>query len=297
MLGAAVLMLPRGTPVRYAGLLLMLPMLLPAANTPGRTEAQIDFMDVGQGLAVLLTDRNYLMVYDTGPGNGLVGEAEWDMVRGTLQPMIKATGKSPDLIIASHADLDHAGGLKRLQAVYPYARYLASLPEKRAGIRSCQAPVAWMTENLGFRVLHPSTGLPYLGNDSSCVISVNGQGLSLLLSGDISRVVERRLVQNGLEQHAILSVPHHGSSTSSSQLLIDAVKPSLALISAAFNNRFDFPRADVLDRYSKARIQTLTTAQCGGIRITTDVNGGFTMESARVTRKTIWRWPAAPTCP
>jgi len=69
------------------------------------------------------------------------------------------------------------------------------------------------------------------------------------------------------------------------------------LISAGINNRFGFPRADVLERYAKAHIPTLNTAQCGGIRITTDVTGGFRMESARVKRKTIWRWPAVTECP
>jgi len=296
MLGAVVILLPRGVPGRYAGLLLMFPMMLPAAHSPGRTETRIDFMDVGQGLAVLLSGRDYLMVYDTGPGNGLAGDTGWDMVAGTILPMIKATGKAPDLIVASNADLDHAGGLERLHAAYPNAQYLASLPRKRAAISPCRAPARWMSEDFKFKVLHPSTGLPYLGNDSSCVISVNGPGLSLLLSGDISRVVEQRLVDNGLEQHAILSAPHHGSSTSSSQVLIDAVKPSWVLISAGFNNRYGFPREDVLKRYSKAHIRTLNTAQCGGIRITTDADAGFEVEFARVSRKTIWRWPADESC-
>ena len=296
MLGAAIVLLPRGVRGRYAGLLLMLPIMLPIGASLDKGEAQIDFLDIGQGLSVLLTARDYLMVYDTGPGDGLAGEAGWDMVAGTIQPMIKATGKTPDLIVASNADLDHAGGLKRLQLAYPNSQYLASLPRNRAGIRPCYSPDEWETEDLTFRVLHPSSGLPYLGNDSSCVISVNGPGLSLLLSGDIGRVVEQRLVYNGLEQHAVLTAPHHGSSTSSSQDLIDALKPSLVLISAGSNNRFGFPRADVLERYSKAHVPTLNTAQCGGIRISTDANGGFRLESARVSRKAIWRWAADKSC-
>jgi competence protein ComEC len=297
MLGATIVLLPRGVRGRYAGLLMMLPMMLPSANPLGRAETQIDFLDIGQGLAVLLTARDYLMVYDTGPGNGLAGDAGWDMVAGTIQPAIKATGRTPDLIVASNADLDHAGGLKRLQLAYPNSQYLASLPSARNGIRPCQTPDEWATENLTFRVLHPSPGLPYLGNDSSCVISVNGPGLSLLLSGDIGRNVEQRLVYNGLESHTILTAPHHGSSTSSSQVLIDTLRPSLVLISAGSDNRFGFPRADVLRRYSKAHIPTLNTAQCGGLRITTDANGGFRVESARVSRQAIWRWPAIEECP
>ncbi len=296
MSGAAIIMLPRGTPGRPAAWLLILPMLLPNGYSHGRTETQIDFLDVGQGLAVLLSNQDYLMVYDTGPGNGLISKAGWDMVAGTIRPMIKATGKSPDLIVVSHADLDHAGGLERLNAGYPSARYLANLPRKRANTPFCKAPLTWMGGDLKFRVLHPSTGLPYLGNDSSCVISVNGPGLSLLLSGDISRVVEQRLVDRGLEQHNILTAPHHGSSTSSSQALIDAVMPSWVLISAGTNNRFGFPRKDVIKRYSQAHIPTINTAECGGIRITTTVNGDFKIKSARVGRRAIWRWPADENC-
>jgi len=296
MLGAAVIMLPRGVPGRHTGLLLMLPMLLPYSSSLDKTQTQLDFLDVGQGLAILLSDRDYLMLYDTGPGNGLPGESRWDMVAGTIQPMLRATGRSPDLIVASHADLDHAGGLERLRHAYPDAQYLASLPKTRPGIRPCTTPWTWQTDNLEFKVLHPSSGLPYLGNNSSCVISVRAPGLSLLLGGDISNVVEQRLVSEGLGHHDILVAPHHGSSTSSSQALLGAVKPSLALISSGANNRFGFPREDVLNRYAKAHIPTLNTAQCGGIRITTDETGNFRVESARAVNKAIWRWPADVNC-
>jgi competence protein ComEC len=297
MLGAAVALLPRGVPGRFAGLLLMLPLFVPADNAAGKTETQVDFLDVGQGLSILLATRDYLLVYDTGPGNGLEGDAGSDLVAGTIQPMIRATGKIPDMVIASHADLDHAGGLETLRSTYPNAVYLANLRTARPGISACSKPAAWQAGHLGFRVIHPSPSLPYLGNDSSCVISVNGPGLSLLLSGDISRVVEQRLVDEGLSQHAILSAPHHGSSSSSSQALLDAVRPSWVLISSAAGNRFGFPRPDVLERYAKAHIPNLNTALCGGIRITSDGRGVFGIKSARVSRNAIWRWPAIKECP
>ena len=167
----------------------------------------------------------------------------------------------------------------------------------RIGISPCTAPGRWVKDNLEFRVLHPSPGLPYVGNDSSCVISVNGPGLSLLLSGDISRTVEQRLIHEGLEPHAILTAPHHGSSTSSSKELIDTVAPEWVIVSAASGNRFGFPRTDVLERYAKAHVPTLNTAQCGGIRITTNVMGDIRLSSARVSRGGIWRWPAVRDCP
>ena len=297
MLGALIILLPRGLPGRYAGLLLMLPMLFPVTNTLQINETQTDFLDVGQGLSILAGSRDYLLLYDTGPGNGLADEDGWDMVTGTIQPMIAARGQIPDLIVASHADLDHAGGLDRLQTIYPQSEFMASLRDTRDGIRQCRAPAAWSTGGMRFKILHPSAGLPYLGNDSSCVISVRSQGLSLLLSGDISKQVEQRLVNDGLGMHAILSVPHHGSSTSSSGALIKAIDPELAVISAAASNRFGFPRADVIKRYEQAKVRVVNTADCGGIRITTDSHGTFEVDSARVSRNTIWRWEASSDCP
>jgi len=200
-------------------------------------------------------------------------------------------------VIASHADLDHSGGLESLMSAYPGAEYLASLPERSPGIDPCHVPRHWDWDGLGFEVLHPSPGLPYLGNDSSCVVSVRGPSVSLLLTGDISHVVERRLAGRGLGTHTVLVAPHHGSSTSSSRALIDAVRPRWAIISAASGNRFDFPRADVLGRFSKAGVQTLNTAHCGGIRMIAGARGEPAVQSARVTRKAIWRWPAGDECP
>jgi competence protein ComEC len=297
MFGAVILFLPRGIPIRAAGLLLMLPMLLPPGRLSSSMTAQIDFLDVGQGLAVLVASPDYLMLYDTGPGNGIAGEGGWNLVRSSIAPMIKSTGRSPDMIVVSHADLDHAGGLAQLQIDYPDSQFLASLPAARIGVQDCQSPKAWLGGSLDFTVLHPSVGLPYLGNDSSCVISVKTSGLSLLLSGDISQVIERRLVSNYTLKHDIVTVPHHGSSTSSSQIFIHAVEPRLALISAASNNRFGFPRKDVMDRYAKAEVMTLNTADCGGIRLALESSGELQVKSARSTRAAIWRWPGSLSCP
>jgi competence protein ComEC len=110
-------------------------------------------------------------------------------------------------------------------------------------------------------------------------------------------MVEQRLVDNGLSQHDLLSVPHHGSATSSSRVFVDAVQPLLALVSAGWNNRFNFPRDDVIERYRKNRTPVLNTAQCGGIRVTANPGTGLRVESARLARRAIWRWPPGELCP
>jgi len=295
-LGAIVLMLPRGVPLRFLGLLLLMPLLLPASSDLGVDDTRIDLLDVGQGLAVLVSGQGYQLLYDTGPGNGLAGEDGWDLVDSTICPVINASGDRPDMIVASHADLDHSGGLQRLMSTYPEARFIGSLPEQHPGIGRCAAPRRWVQGRHTFEIRHPSTGLPYLGNASSCVFSIHGSGLSLLLGGDINDVVEKRLVMEGLGQHDVLVAPHHGSSSSSSRDLINAVQPSVALVSAAADNRYAFPHAEVLERYAASGVPVLDTALCGGVRITADASGAIRIKSARQERSAIWRYPADKKC-
>ena len=295
--GALMIILPRGAPARYAGPLLMLPMYLPASPAIPENGALVDFLDVGQGLSVLVGDRKHLLLYDTGPGNGQTGQTGWDLVRGVVRPMITARGQHPDRLVVSHGDLDHAGGLDHLRAIFPSTQVLANLPVEMHGVEQCHAPFYWSAGNLEFNVLHPSSGFPYLGNDSSCVVSVTAPGFSLLLSGDISHVVERRLVAEGLAPHTFVTAPHHGSSTSSSAAFLDALKPSIMLVSAGAGNRFGFPREDVLTRYDEVRATMLNTADCGGIRIAFRPGIRADIKSARLHRPAIWRWPAGDGCP
>ncbi len=297
MSGALALLMPRGIPGRLGGALLLLPLLVPAASRLAPDEVRVDLLDVGQGLSVLVSSNDYLLVYDTGPGNGLTGEAGWDTVTGVIQPLITATGRQPDRVVASNGDMDHAGGLAHLRQLYPHAHYQASLRKQRTGIEPCIAPAAWSSASMNFNILHPSVGLPYLGNDSSCVISMRAGKLSLLLSGDISRVVEHRLVSAGLQPHRLLTVPHHGSLTSSSTLFIEQVNPALALISSGPSNRFGFPRNEVLARFAARGISTLNSGDCGGIRVIGDTAGHTAVKTARNSRAAIWRWPGAPGCP
>jgi competence protein ComEC len=252
---------------------------------------------VGQGLAVLVSGEGMQVLYDTGPGNGLSGEAGWDLVDGTIAPMINATGREPGLVVASHADLDHSGGLHRLLEVYPGAKFIGSFPEVVAGVSRCIAPMRWKARRYSLETLHPSAGLPYLGNASSCTLSIRGHGMSILLGGDINTAVEQRLAAEGLGAHDLLVAPHHGSSTSSSQVLLDATEPSLALVSAGADNRFGLPHDDVLERFERAGIPVVNTALCGGLRITVDAGGPYSVESARTERAAIWRYPAHDSCP
>jgi len=291
--GGTLLLLPRGLRCQAPAALLMLPLLLPA-QTAGAGNLQLEVLDVGQGTALLLQTSGKLLLYDSGPGDG----AGNDLVASVIHPAVLASGYSkPDRIVISHGDLDHAGGLASLQSLYPEIPLYASLREPQAGIRDCDDTLSWSWLESRFEVLHPSPFLPYKGNDSSCVLDVNTGQYKLLLTGDISSQVERRLLSRKLDVYRILLVPHHGSRSSSDPELLHATVPELAIATAGIGNRFDFPRREVLQRYADAGIPLISTDQCGAIRLEVEGAGPIKLQSARRQRSAPWRWPAGAACP
>jgi len=292
-IGALVLFLPRGFPHRWLGLLLFLPLYAPDPP-PADTEIELTVLDAGQGTALLLRSKEQLLVYDSGPGNGV----DFDLVDQVIRPGLLHSGLGPpDRILISHADLDHAGGMVRLQQHYPQTPLYASLPLPQGEVQTCQNTLSWNWGDIAFNVLHPSAYLPYLGNNSSCVLSIRMKTAGILLPGDISSSIEHRLVDLGIDTHTVLLVPHHGSNTSSSAAFLNVLKPSVALATAGLGNRFGFPRPEVRQRYMQAGIPLWSTGECGAIKLVLSDDGVFTARSARRVRHAPWRWPASDFCP
>jgi len=294
MLGGILLVLPGGFPGRWVGLFLLLPLLLPPGSRTERGSLLIEALDAGQGMAVLLSTENHTLLYDSGPGDG----RSQNLVNAVISPALANLGReAPERIIISHGDLDHAGGLSALLDHYPAAALLANLPVQPIGIETCHTGIAWRHDGFEFEVIHTSSALPYMGNNSSCVLSVVGQAGSVLITGDISRVVEERLGITTLAPHRIVFVPHHGSKTSSSTGFIAAVGPEIAIATTGLGNRFGFPREEIRQRYISAGSSFWSTGDCGALRILISADGDINAESARRKRNKIWRWPAAPECP
>jgi competence protein ComEC len=294
MLGGSLLLLPGGFPGRWLGLFLMLPLFLPPESRTERGSLLIEALDAGQGMAVLLSTENHTLLYDSGPGDG----RNKNVVDSVIIPAVANLGrKSPEQIIISHGDLDHAGGLAGLLQYYPSADLIANLPVQPSGLGRCHSGLAWRHDGYEFEVIHPSSSLPYMGNNSSCVLSVNGPGGSILFTGDIARVVEERLKITSLSPHRIVFVPHHGSKTSSSAEFIAAVNPELAIATTGLGNRFGFPREEIRQRYLNTGSKFWSTGECGALRVHVSADGAINAESARRKRNKVWRWPAAPECP
>ena len=294
MLGGMLLLLPAGVPGRWIGLFLLLPLFLPPGPRTERGSLLLEVLDAGQGTAVLISTEHHTLLYDSGPGDG----REQNLVNSVITPALAGLSRhAPEQIVISHGDLDHAGGLASLLKHYPTADLFANLHAQPHGIESCRFGLAWRHDGFEFKVLHPSAALPYLGNDSSCVLSVRGTGAGVLFPGDISSAIENRLVMSALKPHSILLIPHHGSKTSSSPEFISAVRPEASIAPASLGNRFGFPRDVIRQRYIDAGSKFWSTGECGAVRILLTADGNIHAKSARSKRNKIWRWPAAPGCP
>lgn len=294
MVGAVLLLLPRGFPLRWFGVAFLLPLFLGAADPVPEGGLHVEALDVGQGSAIVLATDTATLLYDTGPGDG----AGRDHVESVILPALAALGRpAPDRVVLSHGDLDHTGGLHSLLGHRAARSVSGSVPPGTVGVTPCETGQNWRWDDYAFRVLHPSAGLPYLRNNSSCVLSVE-QGLNnVLLPGDIEKSIEDRLILDGLAAYTLLFAPHHGSAGSSSDAFVDRVAPRLVIASAGIGNRFGFPRPEVRRRYLDQGARFWSTAACGALRVRFGAEGDWWAESARRASRRIWRWPPAETCP
>jgi competence protein ComEC len=120
-----------------------------------------------------------------------------------------------------------------------------------------------------------------VSDQDSLVLRISYGERSLLFTGDLEPKVEQALVEAGvLSRTDVLKVPHHGSGKSTGEAFLDQLRPSLAVISAGYENSYGHPHPNLLGRLEKARATALRTDVWGLITIRT--NGrGFELDTNR----------------
>lgn len=242
---------------------------------------QLVVFDVGQGLSVLIQRGTKAVLYDTGASY----PSGFTMVSAVILPYLQHAGVVQlDKMIISHSDNDHAGGLTELRESIPLNELIYNGDETDKNT-VCLQGNSFTWQNLHFEMLWPKD-IVSKENDDSCVLLISDGKYSVLLAGDITKKVEAALLQQYPNLSAdIITVPHHGSKTSSSELFISSVNPSFAVASAGYLNRWNMPVVEVVQRYQQQNVELLNTAQSGQII--------FTISDQGISKRSYYRdlWP------
>lgn len=247
----------RSSPVSLFSIILL---LCSWRNTGALPQWRVDMLDVGHGLAVVISRHGEATLYDTGH--------RWsggDAARSHILPWLAWQGLTVSHIILSHVHLDHIGGLESMQAAFPAATVRSALA--RPGHLPCRRGIQWRWQDLQFQVLWPPPEEKREGNNQSCVVVVTDGKWRVLLTGDLEAPAELQLVA---EQRAslaadLLQVPHHGSRTSSTPPFLRAVSATAAIASAARYSAWRLPAAQIIHRYEKYQVEWRDTALSGQI--------------------------------
>ena len=275
LLGAVILLSRNIGYKRFAGVLLLMPMLAFTPAQPADGDITVTFLDVGQGLSVVINTGSHVLVYDTGARFS----DRMNSGSSTLVPYLRQQGiKQLDLLIVSHGDNDHIGGAESLLAAYPGTPVMGQGIESLETVNkvACRAGDAWHWEGVNFTILHPDASHYKKTNNQSCVLRIEAPGGTVLLTGDIEKNIESRLLKSA-RQHLdsdILLVPHHGSKSSSTPEFIEATSPKIAIFASGYRNRYGLPSEVILQRYTQLSAKLYATGHHGAIEIKIDAEKG-----------------------
>lgn len=264
-LGALLLLLPRGVPLRPLGWPLLLLLVCPPRSNLPEGMAEIWQLDVGQGLSILVRTRHHALLYDAGPRLG-----DNDLGERVVLPTLRKLGVDGlDLMLISHAHADHAGGARAVAKGLPVKHVISGEPEElptqlQAG--ACESGRQWTWDGVNFELWRWAHARE--SNPKSCVLQIEANGERLLLTGDIDAAAERVLLDGPLAVPTDwLQSPHHGSRSSSSMALLAVLQPKAALISRGQGNSFGHPHPAVIARYRARGMTIHDSAEQGAIRL------------------------------
>lgn len=219
-------------------LYLLLLMCLLTLNNPIK---HVTFIDVGQGDATLISNLNYKILIDTGSAYN------YHKLKKTLYEEGVYT---LDYLLISHNDEDHCGNVDNLLNDFKIKKIVYD-----------KYDIAY--KDLYFNCL--DVGIFDNDNDNSVVYYLDINDYSFLFTGDISKNVERLIVNRyAIDKVNCLKVSHHGSATGTSSYFVGKILPNYAIIST--NGKYNHPHKETLDTLNSYLVDTLITKELGNIK-------------------------------
>lgn len=260
-----------------------------AAPTPEETETptpeptkeagemKVHFLDVGQGLSILVQSGEQTMIYDGGD------KSTSSFVVSYLQ---KQNVTTIDYLISSHYDSDHMAGLIGCLSAFDVKNVISSDYEHDSKLYqsfiqavadqglTMQHPAVGTEFSFGtgsFQILAPATIDPDDSNKNSVAIKLTNGDNSFIFTGDAESTSEAAMCASGIDLSCDVLVPgHHGSATATSWDFLQATVPEYAVISCGKDNQYGHPAKDVMDKLESMDIQVYRTDEQGTIVAVSD---------------------------
>jgi len=245
---------------------------------------KVVFLDVGQGDSIYIeTPDGHQMLIDGGPDARVLSQ---------LSQVMPFGDRSIDVVVATHPDADHIGGLPQILDTYEVSTFIENgvtsntkvyqsleqkiLKNKIKKIIALRGNSILLDKekNIHFDILFPDRDVSnFDSNDASVVGKLVYGNESFMLTGDATVYTENLIKWNesdAILKSQVLKLGHHGSHTSSSLPWLESVNPEISIISAGKDNRYGHPHKDILERLKDLKIPYLATYEKGNIIFKTD---------------------------
>lgn len=246
---------------------------------------KVYFLDVGQGDSILIQTKNNKKILIDGGKDKFVLEG--------LSRNLKSFDKKIDYIIGTHSDNDHIGGLLSVVANYDVGKVIVNPPADPKDTDYTKLIKALQDKNIPFHEAYSGDSIDLDGlkllflwpdeigiesiqeeNERSISTLIKYEEFEIFSAGDLNKEGEEDIFNYwaGLDTE-ILKLGHHGSKTSTSEMLLDKLTPEIAIVSAGKDNRYNHPSPEVIELLKAKEIKVYETLGEGDIRVRTDGEG------------------------
>lgn len=252
---------------------------------------KIYFIDVGQGdSCMIVTPKNKTILID---GGGSIN-SDFDVGENTLIPYILDRGFTKiDIVIISHFDNDHVGGIltllqelkvkkvyisKQTEKSKNYEEFVKLTSEKSIKVHEViSGNRIHIEKNLYFDVIWPTNKqiTTNILNNNAIVCNLHYKNFTMLFTGDIEEIAENEILSlysknKTVLESDILKIGHHGSKTSSTEDFLKTVSPKIGIIGVGRDNKFGHPNEGILKRFENINCKIYRTDLNGEISIVVD---------------------------
>jgi competence protein ComEC len=245
---------------------------------PEFTGDRLTFLSVGQGDCTVVQVGGRTILIDTGPRSDF-GDAGATIV---VPALYRLGVRELDVVILTHSDMDHIGGLIAISRHFPVSEVLfpagcvsdtdlqrvlgkSSYRQQRA----LAGHEVWRSPGIEILLDTPRAGEMETPNDNSVFVRLKVRDATATITGDASFAEEDLMLSRGrVLPSQLLHAGHHGSRSSTSEELLDQVNPDIVVISLGRHNTYGHPSPKVLDRINASGAETLRTDRDGSLTFT-----------------------------